>query len=95
MANYDANIVSRIMDALTWEMTNSDVLEGVLDHFGPEEVLEQIGKKAIIEYLGEEEQPQDIFTEEELEEWARDNDFVSAAEMDNYDPPGYEERERY
>ena len=95
MTNYDAKIVSRIMDALTWEMTSADVIDGVLDHFQVDEVLEQMTLDDILEYLGENKAPSSVFSEEELEEWARDNDFVSAAEMDNYDPDGEEERVRY
>lgn len=90
MSNYDANIVSRVMDAFTWEMTTGDVIEGVLDHFNVDDVLSEMKRDDIMEFLGETTEPDDVFTREELEEWAREN-LNDPCD----DPDGYEERARY
>ena len=91
MSDYDVRIVSRIVDALTWEMDASDVVEGVLEQIGVDDVLEAITLKDIQEYLGENKAPDQVFTHEELEEWAREN----LNELCDDDPHGYEEEERY
>ena len=88
------SLITNVVDALLANDTGIAIAE-FIEQVGASELLAHIDKRILVETIGEEYEPKDIFNQEDLEEWATDNDFVSAAEMDNYDPPGYEERARY
>ena len=91
----EIRLIQAMLDGAQWEVQDGVLIEALLEVVGVDDVMEHLKIEDVLEWLGEDKQPDKIFTQEELEEWAHDNDFVSAAEMDNYDPDGYEERERY
>ena len=91
----EIQLISAILDAAQYDVQDGVLVEALLEVVGVEDVMEHLKIDEVLEWLGENKTPAKVFTQEELEEWAHDNDFVSAAEMDNYDPDGYEERERY
>ena len=87
-------LITNIVSSLLENDTSLAIAEFV-EQVGESELIEHLDRDSLTEAVGEKYKPEEVFTQEELEVWANDNDFVNAAEMDTYDPPGYEERERY
>ena len=91
----EIRLIQAMLDGAQWEVQDGVLIEALLEVVGVDDVMEHLKIEDVLEWLGENKAPDKVFTHDELSEWATDNDFVNAAEMDNYDPDGYEERERY
>jgi hypothetical protein len=70
--NEALRIVESLVDALDWNLESNTIIDGVIEHFGAGQVMEQIDTEVIREYLGEHTTPEEIFTQEDLEAWAKE-----------------------
>ena len=91
----EIRLIGAMFEGAQWELQDGVLITAIIELVGAAEVLEHLDADEVLEWLGDNKEPQKVFTYDELEVWALDNDFVSAANLDYEDPPGYEERERY
>ena len=83
-------LVEGVVEALLADDQDT-VIQEFLEQVGTAELLSKMNREWLVEAIGEEFKPEDIFTLEDLDEWAQENGYSQERE----DPPGYEERVRY
>lgn len=83
-------LITGIVEALLAQDAGLAIAE-FLDQVGESEMLAHMDKDTLVQAIGEEYEPDDIFTLEDLDEWAQERGY----RQDVDDPPGYEERVRY
>jgi hypothetical protein len=84
----EIRLMATMLEAAQWELQDGVLIAAIIEIEGASQVLESIGKDTLVDMVGEVYEPEDLFTYEDLHEWARAN-------IEFEDDPGYEERERY
>ena len=86
-------IAGSILEAMSWDFESTTLIDALIETVGYNEVVTRLyahHRDAFAETVGEEFTPEIVFTQDELEAWAMEN-----MTPDQWDPPGYEESERY
>ena len=91
----EKELAVNIIEGLQWSMDYpmGSFVEALVQVWDIEQVIGELDPDEVKKHLGDTVQPEDVFTDDELDEWAVENGYVKASELD--DVYGYEEREMY